>query len=110
MEKLIQYQHAILRALQAHEYVSGNVTSSIIADAERGHFQLALIGQDKRHTSFIWIRIHLQLKPDGKIWILENKTEYDIGEELVAEGVPKSDIVIGILPEDVRKYTEYAVY
>ena len=45
----------------------------------------------------------------GKIWIQQNMTEIDLGEELVKMGVPKSDIVIGFLPPEVREYSEYAV-
>ena len=109
MEKLTHYQNAILAMLESYEYVSDNVASCRIADKERGHYQLALIGEDKKKMSFIWIRMHLQLKADGKIWILENKTEYDIGEDLAAQGVLKSDIVVGILPELMRQHTEYAI-
>lgn len=109
MEKLIHHQNAIIALLQEHAYSGAKASSIVIADKERNQYQLALIGQDENHTSYIWIRMHLQLKPDGKIWIIENKTEYDIGDELVERGIAKSDIVVALLPEHVRKYTEYAV-
>jgi hypothetical protein len=46
---------------------------------------------------------------NGKIWIQQNMTEIDLGEELVEMGVPKSDIVIGFLAPEIREYSEYAV-
>lgn len=46
---------------------------------------------------------------NGKIWIQQNMTEIDLGEELVKRGVPKSEIVIGFFSPKMREYTEYAV-
>jgi len=43
------------------------------------------------------------------VWIEHNGTEVPIGEELVAAGVPKSDIVLGYKPPDIRPHTGYAV-
>ena len=54
------------------------------------------------------ITLHLQVKLDGKVWILANWTEDDIAEALVEKGVPKSDIVLGLLPANVRAYSGYA--
>ena len=52
--------------------------------------------------------LHLDII-DGKVWIEHNGTEVPIGEELVAAGVPKSDIVLGYKPPDIRPHTGYAV-
>ncbi len=45
----------------------------------------------------------------GKIWLQENSTDFDIIGVLEEKGVPKSDIVLGFQPEDVRGMTEYAM-
>ena len=44
----------------------------------------------------------------GKIWIQRDGIEDGITEELVAAGVPQSDIVLGFQPPEVRPYTAYA--
>jgi hypothetical protein len=55
------------------------------------------------------VRVHLQLLPTGKVYLLENRTETDIAEELVALGVSNTDIVLAFLPTHVRQYSGYAV-
>ncbi|EDX77518.1 XisI protein [Coleofasciculus chthonoplastes PCC 7420] len=52
--------------------------------------------------------IHLDIK-DNKIWIQQNVTEIDIGQELVDLGVLKEDIVVGFHPPYMRQFTEFAV-
>jgi hypothetical protein len=39
----------------------------------------------------------------------ENSADFDVIGVLEEKGVPKSDIVLGIHPEEVRPMTEYAV-
>jgi hypothetical protein len=51
--------------------------------------------------------IHLQII-NGKIWIQEDNTDLNIARELELAGVPKSDIVLGFHPPDIRPYTDYA--
>ncbi len=53
--------------------------------------------------------IHIQIKPDGKVWLLENNTEMRVAEELVERGVPRMDIVLGFHPLQYRGLTGYAV-
>lgn len=105
--RLKKHQKAILAVLHSHEYADAKVQSVCLADMQKHHYQLVLLGLDKNNASYIWIRVHIQLKEDGKIWILENRTEYEIDTELEAEGIKKVDIVLGLLPEHVRKYSAY---
>ncbi len=51
---------------------------------------------------------HVQII-EGKIWIQRDGIEDGITEELVAAGIPKSDIVLGFQPPEVRPYTGYAI-
>jgi hypothetical protein len=46
---------------------------------------------------------------NGKIWIQEDGIEYGIAKDLEDAGIPKSEIVLGFQPPDVRPFTEYAV-
>ena len=66
-------------------------------------------GWDSRNHYFLRVRVHLHIKSDGKIWIMENRTEEDIAEILVEQGVQKKDIVLALLPEHVREFSGYAV-
>jgi XisI protein len=51
---------------------------------------------------------HFDIK-DGKVWIQQNRTDIEVGDELIARGIPKSDIVIGFLPVEMRSTSGYAV-
>ena len=52
--------------------------------------------------------IHLEII-NGKVWIQEDNTDVIIAEDLELAGIPKSDIVLGFHPADVRPHTEYAI-
>ena len=52
--------------------------------------------------------IHLEII-NGKVWIQEDNTDVIIAEDLELAGIPKSDIVLGFHPADVRPHTGYAV-
>ena len=46
---------------------------------------------------------------DGKIWIQHDGTEVGIALELVKQGVPKHDIVLGFHAPFKRQFTEFAI-
>ena len=51
---------------------------------------------------------HLEIR-DNKTWILTDNTEEGIATELVAEGIPKEQIVLGFYSIELRKAGEFAV-
>jgi hypothetical protein len=51
--------------------------------------------------------VHIEII-DGKVWIQEDGIEHGIATDLERAGIPKSDIVLGFQPPEVRPYTEYA--
>ncbi|MDF5733609.1 MAG: XisI protein [Rhizonema sp. PD38] len=84
-----------------------NIESQVIYDTENDHYLLVDIGwqgNDRIYASYV----HIDIK-DGKIWIQQNMTEIDLGQELVAKGVPPSDIILGLHPPYKRPYTNYGV-
>jgi hypothetical protein len=52
--------------------------------------------------------MHLDIK-HGKIWIQRNETDELIAQELVAMGIARKEIVLGLQPEFVRADTGYSV-
>ena len=86
---------------------NGEFEVQTIFDTERHHYQIVHLGwQGKR-----WVHhcpIHLDIR-GGKIWIFRNSTEYEIEDDLMQLGVPKTDIVLGFLPETIRAMTDYGV-
>ena len=45
---------------------------------------------------------------DDKIWVEEDLTEEGVANELVREGIAKSDIVLAFQDPQVRQFTEFA--
>jgi XisI protein len=83
------------------------VEVQVVFDTEHNHYQVVRVGWDNKQRVY-GCPIHLDIK-DGKIWIQQNGTEIDLGQELVNIGVPKSDIVVGFHPPYMRQFTEFAV-
>ncbi|WP_448572638.1 element excision factor XisI family protein [Trichothermofontia sp.] len=46
---------------------------------------------------------------DGKVWVQRDGTEDGVTDDLVAAGIPTSDIVLGFYEPSVRPYTGYAI-
>jgi predicted metalloprotease with PDZ domain len=114
MEKIEKYQNLIAHLLeeQAAPYkkmAKGEVQEQVIIDRQHHHFQWLTIGWDNKDNFEKCINIHFTIKPNGKIWLMENNTDIRIAEELVKLGVPREDIVLGFQPPSVRSSTDYAV-
>ncbi|MDX2256470.1 MAG: element excision factor XisI family protein [Pseudanabaenaceae cyanobacterium bins.39] len=46
---------------------------------------------------------------EGKVWIQQDTTDFSVAEELLARGVIREDIVLGVKPAFVRAYTGFGV-
>lgn len=110
--KIKKYQKIITDYLT--EYVQGepvNVSdyeSVVLADTHRNHYQVITMGWQKGKYVHSVV-FHLDIASNGKIWLRANWTDIDIAEVLVAQGVPKSDIVLGFFPKEFRELSDYAV-
>lgn len=110
MGKIMKYESAILSILEEYSKIKySNIKGGnyLVADREKHRYQVVTMGWDG-HKFIHDCPIHMDII-DGKIWVFQNMTEWDLGEMLEKQGVPKSDIVIGFFSEKMREYTEYAV-
>ena len=85
----------------------GNTRGQAVFDRRSDNYQVFHEGWDgsRRVHSFV---IHVEIIND-KFVIQEDWTEHGIARNLEATGVPKSDIVLGFQPPEVRPLTGYAV-
>jgi hypothetical protein len=110
MDRLDRYR-AIVRGL-IEEYASykpayGDIRTEAVVDSEHDHYEVMQVGWngDRRvHGSIIHIDIRA-----GKVWIEYNGTDARLGEELVAAGIPRNDIVLAFQPEELRSLTGFGV-
>ncbi|WP_373526692.1 XisI protein [Nostoc sp.] len=110
MADLDKYRNCIRQLLTEYaQRASSNneIEAQTIFDGEQDHYQLIYIGWQNRRRVFGPV-MHFDIR-NGKIWIQWNGTEEDVGEQLVAMGVAKQDIVVGFHPPYIRQYTDYAV-
>jgi XisI protein len=110
MERLNKYREIIRTFLEdsiAPSSNDPNFETQLICDPDRDHYQLVSLGW-QGHRRFYSVLIHLDIK-DGKVWIQKNDTDRLIAQELVALGVSREDIVLGLQPAYARVDTGYSV-
>jgi len=110
MDKLATYREYLKKIILEYSQYKpsyGDVDVQIVFDDERNHYHLMTVGWngDRRIRGSI---LHLDLK-DQKIWIQHDGTEEGIANQLLALGVPKSDIVLAFHSPFKRQFTEFAV-
>ncbi|MGE0883113.1 MAG: element excision factor XisI family protein [Blastocatellales bacterium] len=114
MDKLEQYRDIIERelteivALTEHSSAAPtNLRDKTVFDRQADSYLILREGWDGAH------RIHgpvISLEIiNGKIWLQADHTNLRIAERLEEAGIPKSEIVLGFQPPQVKPYTEYAV-
>jgi hypothetical protein len=95
--------HALPSVGSPHDQIE----EQLIIDTERDHYQILTIGYESGKRVYYPI-FHLDIK-DGKIWVQEDATDYDLVGKLEERGVPKSAIVLAFHAPGKRPYTGYAV-
>lgn len=83
------------------------IEEQLILDSERDHYQILTIGWENGKRVYYPI-FHLDIR-DGKIWVQEDATDFDLVGELERRGVAKTDIVLGFQPPYKRLLSGYAV-
>lgn len=111
MDKLKDYQNMIKSILIEYEKISSQVPDPdidevLIFDDDRSQYLWFNIGW-KNEKRIKAISVYIRIK-NNKIWIEEDWTEEGIAVELLRNGVPKDDIVLGFHDPETRKSTEFA--
>ena len=110
MYKLERYRRIVNRLIE--DYASykpshGQIETEAIVDPALDHYEVMHVGWDgvrRIHGSVV----HIDIIGD-KVWIQYDGTTRPVADELIAEGIPREDIVLGFHPAEVRKYTDFAV-
>lgn len=77
-------------------------------DDERGQYLLFTDGW-KGNSRDYGCFMHFEVKDDGKIWLRRDGTDLNVGQMVLDENVPKSDIVPAFRSPSMRKYMGYAI-
>ncbi|MBV7333348.1 XisI protein [Chloroflexi bacterium TSY] len=97
----------ILTEYAAVPYAYSNIQTETVFDRAKNRYLLVNVGWegDKQIHSCL---VHIDII-DDKIWILRDGTEDGIAEDLEQAKIPKTQIVLGFHPPELRQYTDYAV-
>ena len=110
MDKLSNYRKIIEKILTEYAaipYHYGDLKAELIISKDENRYLVITSGWEdgaRVHTCIIHIDII-----DRKIWIQSDSSEDGIALDLLAEGVPKEDIVLGFHHPKRRKYTDFAL-
>ena len=110
-KKIENYQTIITKILEDYansfNQTPKSIEAKLVFDYERHSFQVLNVGWRKDEYYF-YIVLHLDIK-NNKVWLNENRTDISIAQMLVEQGIPKSDIVLGLQSPETRAFSGYAV-
>ena len=110
MDKLELYREIICNFLTEYGQIpplGGDIESETVLDKEKDRYLLVHLGWKNQQRIYSTV-FHLDIC-DGKIWIQRNQTDFCLADDLIARGVAREDIVLGLQPAFVRKYTGLGV-
>ena len=105
MDKVANYKKIVRDLLTEIAALSpeqeGDIENQLITDDEHGHYLLFYVGWEG--TKYYYASIaHIDVKPNGRVWLQHDGTDLRIGEELMKRGISKCDIVVGFQPRHIR--------
>lgn len=105
MDKITKYKKAareiaeeIYRMIPDEE----EVETQLVIDEKHGHYILFSVGWydlQREYNAFL----HLDVKPDGTVWIQHDGTDRRVAYWLIEKGVAKQDIVLGFRQAEIRE-------
>lgn len=106
MDKVKKYKKivtALMKEIQAQvpKEING-VEEQFIFDQENGHYLYYGVGWQNNN----WIYssyLHIDVKPNGRVWIQHDGTDWIIADRLLDRGIPQKDMVIGFQPPYARE-------
>lgn len=110
MASIEELRHAIAKVFEEWEAFPSDISKFRIEgvmDVHTDRYTLTHVDFDgDRYKSHLLAQLEIR---DSKIWILTDNTEEGVAAELVAAGVPKSQIVLGYYSSAMRQQGDFAV-
>jgi len=112
MDKYIRYQNILQGYIKEladfGQYPHDRIETQTIIDAEKGHFLIYYNGWEEKRRTY-GCMLHLELKPNAKVYMHHNGTDLTIVDELMESGIERQDIVLAFQPPYVREVSGFAV-
>ncbi len=97
----------VLTDYAAIPYSYSQVKKETVFDRTQDRYLILIVGWEG-HRYEHGCTVHIDII-DGKVWIQRDGTEDGIALDLENAGIPKTSIVLGFKPPEVRPMTGYAV-
>ena len=111
MDRIAKFQEVLVSVLRDYQPRFVNDTGTevqVVADTTSNYYQLFRHGWTHDDQFLHYAIFSLRIR-DGKIWLLDNRSDVDITEDLMAKGVRREEIVLGFIPEGERVATGFGV-
>ncbi|MBW4504909.1 MAG: XisI protein [Scytonematopsis contorta HA4267-MV1] len=83
------------------------ISDYLILDEQRDQYLWLRCGwDDKKRVQHIILYLRIQ---NDRIWVEEDSTDLAIVDDLLASGIPKTDIILGFHHPSKRALTEFAI-
>ncbi len=105
MDKLNKHRiivRGVVNEIAAMTPSDENSETQLIVDDEGGHYVLFSIGWQNILREYLPF-VHIDIKPDGKVWIQHDGTDLKIALWLAEKGIPKQEIVLAFQSRNRRK-------
>ncbi|HYH65338.1 MAG TPA: XisI protein [Urbifossiella sp.] len=112
MDRVADYRAELTRIMTRHAApttgpAEPGVETVFVSDAGRDEYVILDRGwRNGRRVDDVIVHARIA---DGKVWVEQDWTDGGIATELVRAGVPRSDIVLGFHPPELRHLTDFAV-
>lgn len=107
IENYSQIIRSILTPYTEINYANVEATNYALFDPETDQYMIVSVGWDDDRRVHGCL-IHLAIL-DRKVWVQQDNTEDGVTYDLVAAGIPKSDIVLGFHEPQIRPHTGFGV-
>lgn len=110
MDRVAKYREIIQELLTEYSTGSplgGEIESETVFDVKADRYLVVDLGWNETRRIYNCL-IHLEIRSE-KIWIQRNQTDCSLTDELLSQGVEREDIILGLQPPELRKYTGLGV-
>lgn len=111
MDKLTQYRQIaqqVVTETAAKLNSAENLEALLSVDDQHGQYLVLTDGWEGIERIYGPL-VHLEVKPDAKVWLRYDGTDLEIGQELLNRGVLSTDLVLAFHSPQLREYSGYAV-
>ena len=108
MDSINQYKTIVLDYLQEVANLTPSELTETIVDEQNNQYLLYSNYWDENQRRYGCF-LHIQIKPDGKVWIQHDGTDLSVAQQLVERGIPKNQIVLGFRAPFYRQMSDFAV-